>query len=302
MKNSQYDFLAVGLSSAIQKTVVFDTFHEGEVNRSSLYFRDASGKAVNVCRVLTQAGKGVICLTIAGEENRSDFEELCFRDSLNVSSVLIPGRVRICTTVLNREKNICTELVVEEPEEATIEAEDDLKNIFLRRLEENPECLIISGSRKKGFSDQIIPYMIGKAKEKGLTVIADFRGSDLINSCISEAIRPDYIKINEEEFFQTFPGYDDLVQGAREQSEKYNCSFIITRGARSTLVMEKGVLTHIESKLIDAVNPIGCGDSMTAGMAQGIAEGRPLIEAVELGRDYATRNALSIHPGWILED
>jgi len=302
MKNNQCDFLAVGLSSAIQKTVVFDTFHEGEVNRSSLYYSDASGKAVNVCRVLTQAGKSVFCLTIAGGDNRSYFEELCSRDSLAVSSVIIPGRVRICTTVLNREKNICTELVVEEPEEATVEAEENFKNAFLLRLEKKYKCLIISGSRKKGFSDKIIPFMVGKAKEKGMTVIADFRGDDLVNSCISGTIRPDYIKINEEEFFQTFSGYNDLERGVREQSGKYNSSFIITRGDRSTLVAEKGVLTEIECKLIDAVNPIGCGDAMTAGLARGIMEGRTLVEAVELGRDYATRNALSIHPGWIRED
>ncbi|MBB6480357.1 PfkB family carbohydrate kinase [Spirochaeta isovalerica] len=302
MHNSQPGFLTVGLSPAIQKTVVFDTLYEGEVNRSEQYYLDAAGKAVNVCRVLTQAGEEASCLTIAGKENRVLFEDLCSRDFLHLSTVETAGRVRTCTTLLNMENNSCTELVVNEPEEVSPEEEEVLKKSFLRRMKEDFRCLIISGSRARGFSGEIIPFLVRTAKEKGLTVIADYRGTDLLGSFISRKIRPDYIKINEQEFFQTFPEYSDISRGIKEVSEKYDCSFIISRGALSTLIAERGALSEVDSKLIDAVNPIGCGDSMTAGMAQGILEGLSLREAVERGRDYATRNALSIHPGWILED
>lgn len=298
----QSGFLTVGLSSAIQKTVVFDTFYEGEVNRSEQYFTDAAGKAVNVCRVLTQAGEEASCLTIAGVENYSEFEDLCARDFLDVTAVKTPGRTRTCTTLLNMENSSCTELVVNEPEEISSEDEEEFKRIFLGKLDENCNCLIISGSRSRGFSEKIIPFMVRSAKERNLVLIADYRGDDLKRSFISGTIRPDFIKINEQEFFQTFPGYSDISGGLVKVSEKYNCSFVISRGALSTLVSEKGRLYEVESRLIDAVNPIGCGDSMTAGMAKGIAQGLDLRGAVELGRDYATRNALSIHPGWILED
>lgn len=302
MQISQPGFLTVGLSSAIQKTVVFDTFSEGEVNRSEQYYSDVAGKAVNVCRVLSQAGNEAACLTIAGKENRELFEDLCSRDNLHVLTVETSGRVRTCTTLLNRENNSCTELVVNEPEEISPAEEEVFKTSFLQMMEEDFKCLVISGSRSKGFSSEIIPFMVQRAKEKGLTVIADYRGFDLLGSFISREIRPDFIKINEQEFFQTFPEYDEISRGIKEVSVKYFCSFIISRGALSTLIAENGNLSEVDSKLINAVNPIGCGDSMTAGMAQGIVEGFSLRKSVELGRDYATRNALSIHPGWILED
>jgi tagatose 6-phosphate kinase len=59
---------------------------------------------------------------------------------------------------------------------------------------------------------------------------------------------------------------------------------------------------EVESSEIEALNPIGCGDFMMAGMAQGILQGLTIKEAVKKGHDYATLNALSIHPGWILEN
>ena len=56
---------------------------------------------------------------------------------------------------------------------------------------------------------------------------------------------------------------------------------------------------EVPSKKIKALNPIGSGDSMIAGIIQGILEGLSLIDAVEKGRDYGALNALNIHPGRI---
>ncbi|MDA3812089.1 MAG: PfkB family carbohydrate kinase [Spirochaetaceae bacterium] len=295
------DCLAVGLSPAIQKTLIFDVFNQGEVNRSLHYHTDAAGKCVNVCRVLTQGGMDASCLTVAGRENRGEFEALCKRDSLELVTVETSGRVRICTTIVEMANNRTSEIVANEPEIITSEEEISFRSTFLELLSNGFRSVLISGSKFPGFSDEIIPFMVKEIKNFKVLLFADYRGVDLKNSFISEEIRPDYIKINEEEFFETFGFFSSLEEGLKEISSKYKSVFVISRGALSTLVADEGQLFEVESEMIKAVNPIGCGDSMTAGLAQGILEGLSLKEAVELGRDYATRNALSIHPGWILE-
>lgn len=296
------DCLVVGLSPAIQKTLVFKTFETGEVNRSEKYYIDSSGKCINVCRVLSQGGMSSSCLTIAGVENRAYFEDLCHKDSLDVTTIKTPGRVRVCTTIVDKTKpGFVTELVVNEPELITSKEEHSVKSSFLEKIDNNYSCLIISGSKIEGFSDSIVPFMVKTAKDRGMKVFADFRGKDLKNSFNSETDRPDYIKINKDEFFETFEGYSTLKEGLKDISHKYQCTFIITRGADSTLAANEGEIFQVESTQIQALNPIGCGDSMTAGLAQGILEGLPLKESINKGRDYATLNALSIHPGWILE-
>ena len=295
-----YDCLAVGLSPAIQKTLIFDAFEQGEVNRSEFYVTDAAGKCINVARVLTQGGMLTSCLTIAGRENRDEFEALCQRDSLDLTVVETSGRVRTCTTLIETDSTRCSEIVANEPEVITPDEESAFKNAYIQMLSRGFKSVIISGSKFKGFSENIIPNMVRLTKEKGILLIVDYRGADLKNSYISKKIRPDYVKINEDEFIETFGKFTTLEEGLKEVSLEYKSVFVISRGARSTIIAEKGQIFEVESKIITSVNPIGCGDSMTAGIIQGILEGLSLKKAVEKGRDYATLNVQNIHPGRIL--
>lgn len=296
------DCLAVGLSPAIQKTLLFADFQQGEVNRSSHYYTDAAGKCVNVSRVLSQGGMTSSCLTVAGRENRHELEDLCKRDSVNLISIETEGRVRTCSTIVETESGRCSELVVNEPELITEKEEKKFKSVFLELLTHGYRSVCISGSRLKGISDEIIPFMVKTAKERKTILFVDYRGDDLRNSFINRDLRPDYIKINDEEFFESFGNFKNLETGLIDVSSTYQSVFVISRGSRSTVIADKGELLEVESQLIKPLNPIGCGDSMMAGMVQGIIEGLSIKAAVEKGRDYATLNALSIHPGWILEN
>ena len=293
--------LAAGLSPALQKTVLFDCFREGEVNRAQRYFTDASGKCVNVARVLLQGGVKTACLTPLGRENRDEFTALGKRDGLSIYSVPTEGRVRTCTTIVDLSKRVCTELVVNEPEEASSEQEASYLALFEELLSRVSHGVVISGSRLPGFSERIIPAMVQRIRERGLVLYADYRTGDLKASFISDTIRPDYVKINEEEFLQTFDE-KDLMEGLRRQSLKYNSRMVVSRGADSTIGADRGTLFEVPSQPVTPLNAIGCGDAMTAGLAHGISDGLSLKDAVARGRDYAAANVQSIHPGWILGD
>ena len=293
--------LSIGLSPAIQKVDRFENFVYGEVNRAIGYHTDAAGKCINVARVLYQAGLDTACLAPAGRENLDELAELCKRDGVRLEAVPTAGRTRTCTTLLDLSSGACTELVVGEPEIISPEEEKLFLDSFRRILPRVSGVVIITGSRPMGFSEDIIPVMVREIKEKGLLLFADYREGDLLNSFCGAGLNPDYVKINAREFFKTFP-CDDLKKGLAEQSLKLGCRFIISRGADSTLAAKEGKIIEIPSNTVKAVNPIGCGDAMTAGLAAGILEGLDLQEAVKKGRDYAARNAVSLRTGWILPD
>jgi fructose-1-phosphate kinase PfkB-like protein len=63
-------------SDFLQKTLVLKNLQENEVNRSSGYYFDASGKGINVSRVLLQLGEPVVHLTQAGGVNKRHFLSL----------------------------------------------------------------------------------------------------------------------------------------------------------------------------------------------------------------------------------
>ena len=298
----KYDFLSIGLSPAVQKTYLFDCFEAGEVNRSRKFYTDAAGKCINVARVLYQSGHSVSCVTVAGKENLEELKMLCRRDSVDLSVIETSGRTRTCSTIVDLKAGQTTEIVANEPEPVSAAEEQAFRNLVIKSLSEGCRAVIISGSRLSGFSEGIIPFIVSETKKQGIKLFVDYRGDDLLNSLVSDKIRPDFVKINESEFFRTFEQYSSLEEGITELSEKYKNIFIITRGADATIAVENGKILKIKSKTIKALNPIGCGDSMTAGIASGIIEGLSVVEAVEKGRDYGALNALSIHPGWILEE
>jgi 1-phosphofructokinase family hexose kinase len=294
--------LTVGLSPAIQKTLVFSGFEYGGVNRSEFYLTDAAGKSINVCRVLNQTGVRAAALVPLGKENADYFERLCARDNLRLTAVTFPGRVRTCVTMVDKNQGIATELVVNEPEEFPAAKEEELRQAYLELLTQGYRAVVISGSKPKGFSDEILPFLVRSAKQAGVMVVADFIGADLKNACYSPEIRPDVIKINDVELARSFPSRGTLVQTIKGLAADFQNLVVISRGSASTLAANTQGLMEFPSRVVPAVNAIGCGDSMTAGITHGLLEGLVAEEAIERGISYAALNAQSLHPGWILDD
>ena len=106
-------FLVVCLNPVIQKTLVFDKLAIDHVNRARIVRTDASGKGVNVARVLSQRGADVTHLTHAGGPNRDWFLALCAADGLDVRWVDSGSEVRFCSTVIDATEKTATELVEE---------------------------------------------------------------------------------------------------------------------------------------------------------------------------------------------
>ena len=294
--------LTAGLSPAIQKTIIFERLSKGEVNRASEYLIDAAGKSINVCRVLTQAGINAEALVPVGVESRERFEELCRRDSIAITACVTQGRVRYCYTLLDRADQSSTEVIVNEPEKISETEEKKFKNLFLEKIEEGIGCVIVSGSRHPGFSSSVIPFMLEETVKRNISFVADYKGEDLRNSFIGDKIRPDYVKINENEFAQTFGSGkpSDTETHISSLSIKYNNVFVITRGEKPTIFSDsRGNVKTIASKKLKPVNTTGCGDAFTAGFAEGVIRRMSLDQAVERGRDYSAKNALSLHPGCI---
>ena len=301
-------FLAVSMSPTLQKTLVFPALVPDTVNRTGEYRMDVAGKGLNVCRVLTQLGNDACHLTQLGGALRPLYLELCARDKLRVEWVESYSSIRFCYTLIDRAQNTITELV-EESEEAGEGTEERLMAKFSKLL---PDCsaLVISGTKAAGFSDRLIPEMVGRAKTLGRRVILDVRGQDLLDSL---RFGPDVIKPNFAEFVSTFaPGmiFDNSIESIRETKDrvnkictelygKYRCALVITRGSDPVWYAEKGELAEYGFKSIRALNSVGSGDAFTAGLASALEDGASLSDAVAEGARCGALNAALLKPGVI---
>jgi 1-phosphofructokinase family hexose kinase len=292
--------LTVCLNPTIQKTLRFASVVPGEVNRTAEHRLDASGKGINVTRVLAQLEKKVTHLTQLGGVMRELFLSLCEQDSLNVEWVESESEIRFCYTMLT-EKNV-TEFV-EESKPVGAGTEERLAEKFDFLINTGDfSCLVISGTKAAGFSDAIVPHMVQKAKEKGLKIILDIKGKDLTESL---QYRPDVIKPNLSEFAQTF-ALDDTatrneltVSKALDINMRYGCNVILTDGSNAIHSVEGNNVHEFEIQLVKPVNTTGCGDAFTAGLAAALTDGADFNAAIAEGIRCGALNAGLERPGVI---
>jgi len=321
-------FLTVCLNPTLQKTLRFTSIFPGTVNRTEAHRLDASGKGINVTRVLTQLGKKATHLTQLGGVLRPLFLSFCEQDGLSVQWVESESQIRFCYTLLsNTESTLSgedgappggsavTELV-EESEPVCAGTGDRLLEKFddILARDAGLNWLIISGTKAAGFSDAVIPAMTQRAKEKGLKVILDIKGKDLTESL---KYQPDIVKPNLLEFAAGFA--PELVRNnelteidavAKERiktavldiARKYKCSVILTNGSKKIIaadVSSGNNFFEVEFQPVKAVNSTGCGDAFTAGLAAALEDGAGFREAISEGSRCGALNAAFVRPGVI---
>ena len=307
MKKSYY--LTVCLNPTIQKTLVLKETTYNEVNRVSESYLDASGKGINVTRILKQMGGKVRHLTHNSNSDSEGFLRMCNRDKLKVDVVKAPIQVRTCTTILTTNTKSVTEFV-EKGELIPKETETKILNKFDKLLK-GAHTLILSGSTAPGYSVGIYADMVRAAKMGNIVVILDIRGEFMLQTLEH---KPDYIKINMSEFVQTFfpdktlkesdnPSkfLPEIEKKANEIKEKQGTKFILTMGSRGVISYAGEKPIQTSAIKFNIKNTIGCGDAFTAGFALQLhKDPSDLQNAINIGQKCAAANAVLIRPGRII--
>jgi fructose-1-phosphate kinase PfkB-like protein len=286
---------------------MFKSLQEGEVNRCSYHRLDASGKGVNVTRILTEAGYPAIHLTHLGGSRKREMLDLLALDGIEVLWTDSESPIRTCTTIINVIKHTATELV-EESYPVNPNTEKEIRQLFTKVLS-SVTWVVITGTRASGYTENLYSDWVLEAKLAGKHVILDVRGDDLL-SCISH--RPDVIKPNLSEFVTTFfPAHQLSEQEEsvhlkpmvreklKELYDTYGISSVITRGAAPLWKYDAQGFSEITVLPVEPVNTIGCGDALTAGLAGELGKDKSLNDAIAIGLEFARENAQQIRPGSI---
>jgi tagatose 6-phosphate kinase len=291
--------LCVGGTPAMQRTLRFSHLEPGEVNRAREVRVTAAGKALNVAKVVTVlGGRALLATFLGGDPGRFVAREL------NASAV--PHEVvwmeddaptRTCTSLLPDDGPV-TELVEEAP---PVSANDvaALEVIITGRLSE-AQALCLIGSLPPGVPDNFYARLTALARNVGVPVLVDAQKAPL-RAVLAE--RPFLVKPNLEEAAATLDiSSGDDESGARAAvaaltEEGAEWALVSTGAAGSLLGGGSGNLWRVEPSWVEAVNPIGSGDSLAAGLILSLTRGASVPDAAVYGTACAAANALTSTSG-----
>lgn len=283
--------LVVGLSSVWQRTLFFDRFHPGEVNRATRVLETASGKGVNVARVAGLLGMPACVLTTAGGSRGTLFTNALKADRVPALIVPISGETRLCQTLIG--KPVVTELVEEAPPLSPQEVQA-VQSAFIKALGK-ATLVVLSGTVPKGCGDAFFASLARLARQHNIPVLADTQKAQLQQVAREQ---PALIKVNAAELRDS-TGKRTLSGGIRELARLGTRQVVVSRGARPVMAFDGKSSWMVSPPAIEAVNPIGSGDAMMAGLATGLARGQSLQAALRLGIACGAANALTETSGVI---
>ena len=285
--------LTVTLNAAIDKRYVVDAFKAGEVNRVKECSYVPGGKGLNVSKPASIYGAEVVATGFVGGHAGNYIED-----------ALKPFGIKGDFYHVDAESRSCINIEFLEPG-FTLTEEDFLGfEKKFRELVKNADVVSMSGSVPKGLNGTAYQRLVRIVKEAGKPVILDTSGKLLemgIEAC------PTLIKPNIDEIRMLTGKQCDDIQDIIEAAKIIHANgveiVVVSLGADGSIAVgEEGIFRAVVPK-IDAVNTVGCGDSMIAGFALGLSDGLSLEETLRRASAISAASAMRKETGFfVMED
>lgn len=293
MNASSKPIICCGFTPCIQRILEFKTVEKDAVNRAPNVSIGIGGKGANTARMVTQLGEVPSLVGFAGGANGRLLEEFLTQEQVPFRHVEVEGETRICQTLVEQGNPETTELVEEMPPISSAEWQRMLA--LFTSFDLSDAVVPISGKLPAGAPVDAYAQIVKMVAEQGGRVILDAPGEPLL---LAMEYKPYLVKINDVELLQTCGG-DDLLAACRDLIRRGAQSVLITRGSRTAFyVTDKEVLEIIPPK-IAAVNPVGSGDAVTAGVAVELSRGKSPADAIITGMACGAANALNLISGFL---
>lgn len=285
--------LTVTLNAAIDKRYDVPEVSVGRVQRVEKVVATAGGKGLNVTRGALLSGHAVIATGFvggfAGAFVTSEVAAMGAREEF----VRVAGETRTCINIIDAA-GASTEFL----EPGVTIGPDDLAELRSRfgALLTDADVVTLSGSAPPGCPADVYVPLIEAAKAAGRPVILDTSGDLLAAGILA---RPTVVKPNRDELAALVgtPVGDpvSVVAAARELCRRGVGWVVVSLGSDGAIAVSPERAVLVRAQPVPAVNPVGCGDVLVAGLAGAIADGLDVPDALHQAVRIAT--AAAAHPG-----
>lgn len=176
------------------------------------------------------------------------------------------------------------------PELSRHEVDDLYGSALVDALE--TDVFVVTGAEPADVvADGFFGRLVRDARAGGAHVVADLSGGAAL-AAVDAGV--DVLKMSHEEMVAGALSPDDsaeeLASAAARLVSRGAGAVVVSRADEPALVVDATGILEIQGPRIAPLEPRGAGDSMTAGIAVGLARGTSLVEAVRLGASAGALN------------
>ena len=254
--------LTVTMNPAIDKTYTTDGLMPGTVNRMKTSVNIPGGKGINVSRLLRLFHIPVTATGFLGGYNGKFIEDKCKGQGIICEFVKIEEETRSSINVIGDDGYV-TEILEPGPGISDME-----KEVFLgtfKNLIKETELVVIAGSVAKGMGEDFYKNLIEIAHLNNIKVFLDTSGDALLYAV--EAT-PYLIKPNLKELeyllgqqIKTDSQIKDAITILHNKGIE---KIVVSLGSKGIIYGDGTKVLKAKPPKIDAVNTVGCGDSVIA--------------------------------------
>ncbi len=278
MGHRHMKLLAVGLNPVLQKTLIFEQLQAGYINRAESRLATVGGKSIHFAIAgNTLAPASTTVAYFRGGETGEYIQQIIDGYQLPHIAVEIPGKTRVCTTLLCRATGQMTELIEPSPEIPPTPCAE-MRRRVLEALGQF-DGIGLCGTWPPGVEPEFYAEI---AANKGKATL-------LLDSChmVEQTLltgQVDILKVNADEI-TTLCDTADVFAAAAACRERYNVEHVaVTDGPGRAFLWSGSRHWVFELPELDGLlNPIGAGDTVAAVMLAKYLAGMTIDEAFAHG-------------------
>ena len=242
------------------------------------------GGAGNVAVTLRSLGAQTSLIGISGnDEQYFTLRELS--EQINISHCIVRDSSR--PTTVKHRLYIDNEYLLRKDNEKSCKIDNETMLVLLQeslREIHGKDVVVLSDYNKGFFVETFTQEIIKECRRLSIPVVVDFKpanckifsGADIISPNLNEAC----------ELYPSF-SLENLEEGTKNIYAMLNCSsLVITLGENGLSGFDGKKHFHIEGMKVNALDAVGCGDTVRAVMALGKTLGFPLKDCAKLA-NYA---------------